>query len=111
MDLRSATLVRRSDARTFLEGPERCTEYLRGPWMWFGTSTLPTGKEGAMDPGHPASIETFYCTTGRILVHDGRFNTELVAGDALIIPKGVPHAIRNLGPETAFVVWAGAPVA
>jgi hypothetical protein len=37
---RAAATVRQAQAGMFLEGEERCREYLRVPRMWFGTSSL-----------------------------------------------------------------------
>jgi mannose-6-phosphate isomerase-like protein (cupin superfamily) len=104
-----ATVVKEVDARCFFEGAERCMEYLREGRMWFGTSMLLPGEEGALDPGHPSSVEVFYCCQGQVVVLDERSSFELQAGDALIIPEGDPHTLRNVGQEPALVVWAGAP--
>jgi mannose-6-phosphate isomerase-like protein (cupin superfamily) len=108
-DLRRATVVRERDARSFLEGPEHCREYLNEERMWFGTSTLLPGQTGGLDAGHARSTEVFYCARGHALVHDGDAYHELRAGDALLIPPGVPHTISNVGGDPVLIVWAGAP--
>jgi oxalate decarboxylase/phosphoglucose isomerase-like protein (cupin superfamily) len=105
----TARIVRESEARSFLEGLEHCREYLREPRMWFGTSTLLPGQQGAIDPGHPTSVEVFYCCSGHVLVDDGQQCYELRGGDALVIPEGLPHAITNVGEISAVIAWAGAP--
>ena len=107
--LAAARIVRRSDARTFFEGPEECQEYHRDRRLWFGVSTVPPGEQGDVDRGHPESVEVFYCTRGTVLVRDGVQDYELSEGDALVIPPSLPHAIVNIGEEPAVVVWAGAP--
>jgi mannose-6-phosphate isomerase-like protein (cupin superfamily) len=104
-----ARVVSAGRAREFCEGPERCLEYLRSAHLWFGTSTLQPGEEGAVDTGHEKSTEVFYCAVGRVEVWDGTEAHVLEEHDALIIPPGVPHTLRNTGSVTALVVWAGAP--
>ncbi|MGO8959039.1 MAG: cupin domain-containing protein [Streptosporangiaceae bacterium] len=107
--LTTATIVRRDEARTFFEGPEACREYARSETMWFGVSVVPPGEEGEIDPGHPHSLEVFYCSQGRVVIRDGVNEYILSAGDALLIPPSLPHAIRNVSDVPAVVVWAGAP--
>lgn len=102
-------IVREAEAKAFFEGEEQCREYLREPRMWFGTSSLGPGEAGAVDPGHATSVEVFFCSSGSVIVNDGRRDYELAAGDALVIPEGLPHALRNPGDVPALVVWAGAP--
>jgi mannose-6-phosphate isomerase-like protein (cupin superfamily) len=97
------------EARSFVEGAEQCREYLRNAVMWCGTSTLSPGVRGDVDPGHASSTEIFYCCRGHVVMSDGRHSYELSAGDALVVPEGVPHAIENIGDVTAHLVWAGAP--
>ena len=92
-----------------MEGAELCREYLREPRMWFGTSTLQPGERGDVDPGHAASVEVFYCCQGRVIMNDGERDYELAAGEAVIVPEGLPHALTNVGDTTAILVWAGAP--
>ncbi len=103
------TVVRRRDARAFLDGPELCREYLSEQRMWFGSSTLQPGQTGGLDSGHPGSVEVFYCAEGHAVVADGTLHHELEAGDALVIPPGVPHTITNVGSTPVVIVWAGAP--
>ena len=105
----TAVLVPEAAARLFFEGGEACREYLREPRMWFGVSKLEPGKRGDIDPGHPLSVEVFYCSRGSVEVGDGERSYLLRTGDALIIPPSLPHSIVNVGTEEATVVWAGAP--
>jgi mannose-6-phosphate isomerase-like protein (cupin superfamily) len=104
-----AVIVRETEARSFLEGEELCREYLREPRMWFGTSTLQPGERGDIDPGHASSVEVFYCCQGSVIMNDGERDYPLTAGEAVIVPEGLPHALTNVGDTTAVLVWAGAP--
>src|ERR1700722_4627568 len=104
-----AVVIGAAGARTFMEGEELCREYLREPRMWFGTSTLQPGERGDVDPGHATSVEVFYCAQGHVLMQDGERDYELRAGDAVIVPENLPHALSNIGDVTAVLVWAGAP--
>jgi mannose-6-phosphate isomerase-like protein (cupin superfamily) len=105
----TARIIRATEARTFMEGPELCREYIKTPKMWLGTSTLQPGQRGAIDVGHQVSQEVFYCCKGHILLFDEKQYYELSGGDAIFIPEGLPHTLINIGEETAVLVWAGAP--
>ena len=105
----AAVVVRAAAARTFREGDELCREYFREGRMWFGTSTLEPGEHGDVDPGHATSVEVFYCCQGHVLMSDGERDYELSAGDAVVVPEGLPHALTNIGDTAAVLAWAGAP--
>jgi uncharacterized cupin superfamily protein len=104
-----ASIIRSTEARTFMEGPELCREFVRTPKMWLGTSSLHPGQRGSLDPGHKGSVETFYVCRGHVLLFDEKRHYELFAGDAIFIPEGLPHTLVNIGEELAVLVWAGAP--
>jgi quercetin dioxygenase-like cupin family protein len=104
-----ATVVRRIQARNFMEGPEHCREYIKTEKIWFGTSTLPPGARGNIDTGHPSSQEVFFVCKGHVLLYDEKQYYELSEGDAIFIPEGLPHTLINVGEETAVLGWAGAP--
>jgi uncharacterized cupin superfamily protein len=105
----TAKIVRSTEARTFLEGPEICREFVNLPRMWLGTSTLPPGQRGNIDRGHKNSVEVFYICLGHVLLYDEKQYYELFAGDAILIPETLPHTLINIGEEIAVIVWAGAP--
>lgn len=109
METTSARIIRATEARTFMEGPELCREYIKTPKMWLGTSTLHPGQRGAIDVGHKVSQEVFYCCTGHVLLFDETQYYELFGGDAIFIPEGLPHTLINIGEDIAVLVWAGAP--
>jgi mannose-6-phosphate isomerase-like protein (cupin superfamily) len=104
-----ASVIRKLDSRSFMEGAEHCREYVRNEILWFGTSTVPVGETGAIDTGHSLSTEVFFCCAGTAVVHDGAIYHELNVGDALLIPPRVPHTISNVGTEPVLIIWAGAP--
>jgi len=103
------TIIPSIKARTYMDGPELCREYVKVPEMWLGTSTLPPGQRGNIDPGHPNSVEVFYVCTGHILLFDEQEYYELFPGDSILISKNLPHTLINIGEDTAVLVWAGAP--
>jgi len=104
-------LVRKNEARNFMEGPEHCREYLKTDKLLFGTSTLPPGQRGAIDTGHPNSHEVFFVSRGHVLLYveerDEYF--ELEEQDIILMPEGVSHTLINVGEETAVVTWSMAP--
>lgn len=108
MDIR---VVKKQEARNFMEGPEHCREYLKTDKITFGTSTLLPGQRGAIDTGHPNSHEIFFVSRGRVLLYveekDKYF--ELNEEDIILMPEGVSHTLINVGEETAVVTWSLAP--
>ena len=109
MSQTTARIIRQSEARNFMEGPEHCREYVKTARLWFGTSSLQVGERGAIDPGHANSEEVFFVCKGHVLLFDEKQYYELHAGDAILIPEGLPHTLINVGEETAVIAWAGAP--
>jgi quercetin dioxygenase-like cupin family protein len=104
-------IVRRAEARSFMDGPEHCREYLVTEKITFGTSTLLPGQRGGIDRGHPGSHEVFFVVRGRVLlyVEETGAHYELSAEDAIVIPEGVSHTLINVGEETAVLSWSKAP--
>ena len=105
------TVVRKGEARSFLEGDEHCREYLKTGKLTLGTSTLLPGQRGTVDKGHAKSHEIFFVARGRILlqVPDRNQCFELAEEDIILMPEGVPHTLINVGEEKAVIVWSLAP--
>ncbi|MBI3979806.1 MAG: cupin domain-containing protein [Chloroflexi bacterium] len=104
-------VIRESETRLFLEGPEVCREYFRTGKITFGSSTLLPGQTGAIDPGHASSHEVFFVSRGHVLLRNPEDGAcyELREGDAVIIPEGRPHELTNIGMEKAIITWSAAP--
>ena len=104
-------IVRKSEAKVSLDGPEVCRDYCRTDKLWFGTSELLPGQTGGIDTGHPVSHETFFCSKGHVIVRNPDDNTcyELQEGDVLLIEEGEPHELTNIGTEPALISWCGGP--
>jgi quercetin dioxygenase-like cupin family protein len=104
-------VVRKSEARSFMDGEEHCREYLKTGKITFGTSTLLPGQRGTVDKGHPGSHEIFFVSRGHVLLHvpDRNEDHELHEQDIILMPEGVPHALINIGEETAVISWSMAP--
>jgi hypothetical protein len=100
------TLVRSSEARQFYDGPEECREYISVPAFWMGTSRVPPRSTGATDPGHGQHAEMFLLVSGTGTILDGTTEYAMSAGDALLIPPGTPHTLRNDGAVDAVFVWS-----
>ncbi|HEX9839442.1 MAG TPA: hypothetical protein VGA72_08855 [Anaerolineales bacterium] len=60
----SAQIIQAREARTFMERPELCREYVKTPQMWLGTSTLQPGQRGAIDIGHKVSYVAHFHKRG-----------------------------------------------
>ena len=103
--------VRKDAAKNFMEGEEQCRLYYKTDKLLFGTSILPPGKKGTVDPGHKNGYEIFYCARGRVVCHFPRIDKseELDEGDIVVIPPGEPHELINRGTAEALVCWSLAP--
>ena len=107
----SIKVIRKNDARLFLEGSEVCREYLVTDKITFGTSTLQPGERGEIDRGHPASHEIFFVVKGHVIlfVESSGIYYELFEHDAILMPEGVPHTLINIGSQEAILSWSKAP--
>lgn len=83
----------------------------------------PTGKrmlEGnihVIEPGasnggaiHHAGEEVGYVLAGHIELTIGEATYALAPGDSFFFPSELPHSYRNVGAETARVLWINTPV-
>ena len=104
-------VVRKKEAKVFLEGPEVCREYLKTDKITFGSSTLLPGQRGNIDKGHPDSHEVFFVSRGRVLMFIEELDEyyELEEQDIILMPEGVSHTLINIGEETAVITWSLAP--
>ena len=100
-------VIRRSEARVFLEGSEVCREYYATSKMTFGTSTLAPAITGDVDPGHSDGVEIFCVLKGEVLLRnpDDGTGVVLTLHDIAVIPNGEPHQLTNIGEQTAIVSW------
>jgi len=104
-------VIRKNDAKGFMEGEEQCKLYYKTNELLFGTSVLLPGKTGAVDPGHKNGHEIFYVASGRVICHFPRMGKyeELGEGDIVAIPPGEPHELSNQSTREALVCWSLAP--
>ena len=104
-------IIRKADARNFLEDEEHCRYYVNTKKLVFGTSHLLPGKKGGIDPGHQIGDEVFYCAKGTVLCYfpNQKIYKELFEGDIVVIPPGEPHQLFNTSSEEAVVTWSLAP--
>jgi len=105
------SVVRKTQAKLFLEGPEVCRRYFKTDKITFGSSELLPGQTGSIDPGHEASHEIFFVSRGHVILRtpDNGNAYELFEGDAIIMTEGVPHELTNIGMEPATITWSLAP--
>lgn len=104
-------VIRKGDAKSFMEGEEHCRLYVNTGKIVFGTSSLLAGKRGDVDPGHKKGDEIFYVARGRVICHFPKKNVyeELEEGDVVVIPPGEPHQLINSSQEEAIICWSLAP--
>lgn len=104
-------VIKKDNARFYMDGPEVCREYIATNKITFGTSTLLPGQTGGTDPGHSDAHEIFFCSRGSVAVYNEDNNQyyELQEGDILLIEESEPHRISNIGMGPAIVTWSCAP--
>lgn len=104
-------VVRKDEAKCFMDGPELCREYVNTGKITFGTSTLHPGQTGGIDPGHPVSHESFFVSKGEVLMRNPATNQCFILKeqDMILIEEGEPHELTNIGTEIAVISWCGGP--
>jgi quercetin dioxygenase-like cupin family protein len=105
-----AKIIRKRETKNFMEGNEYCKLHIENGNIVFGVSILPPGMKGGVDLGHQNAYEVFFVAKGRVLCNlpDENLYEELEEGDAILIPPPRPHALMNIGSDTATVVWSQA---
>jgi quercetin dioxygenase-like cupin family protein len=64
---------------------------------------------GASLHRHPSFIETFIVCEGRYEFQVGDERRILAPGETLAIPRGAPHALKSLGPDTGRLLTISTP--
>ena len=105
------TLIRERDAEVIMEGAECVHLYFQTDKLLFDVATIPPGQRTPLDPGHQGAHEVAYLIKGHIVFEfpNKKKFMELYPGDAVLIPEGEPHAVVNVGDETAVMSWSLAP--
>jgi mannose-6-phosphate isomerase-like protein (cupin superfamily) len=66
-------------------------------------------EAGASLHRHPSFVETFIVCEGRYEFQVGDERCVLGAGETLAVPRGMPHALKSLGPETGRLLTVSSP--
>lgn len=78
------------------------------PRLLVGLNAFEAGQEHALH-AHAGQDKLYYVIAGSgVFLLDGR-ELAMEAGDMLVAPEGVPHGIRNPGPDRLLVLAALAP--
>ena len=99
-----------ADAVAFLGGriDVRLSSRHTGGWLCVHDDRLPAGSATPLHR-QPDDEESFVVLEGEVEFHlDGRRVTAR-AGDALHVPRGVPHAFKVVSPEGARLLGIGTP--
>lgn len=104
-------VIRRNDARMFMDEAEQCRHYVTTSHLTFGTSRLLPGTRGGVDPGHQNGEEIFYVAKGKVICYFPRHDVyhELHEGDIVLIPPTEPHQLINAFSEETVISWSLAP--
>ncbi|MBC7189668.1 cupin domain-containing protein [Candidatus Aerophobetes bacterium] len=80
--------------------------YVEEKDMIMGTFTVPPGKKGSVDPGHPRT-EIFYVVKGDMIVSlpEEKVCVEAEEGDTVLIPPNKPHQVINIGEGNLTIVF------
>ena len=64
------------------------------------------GRAGNVTPLHiDPTVETFRILEGEVLFHINGREERLAAGDAIVIPQGIPHALMVTSPTACTLVF------
>jgi mannose-6-phosphate isomerase-like protein (cupin superfamily) len=81
---------------------------MRGDFLFVGLNAFEPGQEHAPHV-HEGQDKLYFILEGTGVVHIGAQAETLSAGDAAYAPSGVPHSIRNPGPERLVTMVVLAP--
>ncbi len=103
-----------SDLESFITLDGSSIRELAGP-AWtaarkqsLAEATLPPGGETA-EHLHPRSEEIYYFTAGAGRMRLGEQESEILAGDCVVIAPGTPHKLWNTGAEPLVLLCCCAP--
>ncbi len=104
-------VCRANDARVLMAGDEMAAVYFWTDRLVFSVSQIPPGGRSSRDPGHQGADEVCYVVRGTLVLEFPELQRweRLSAGDAVVIPEGVPHTVINPGGEVAVSTWSTAP--
>jgi mannose-6-phosphate isomerase-like protein (cupin superfamily) len=71
-------------------------------------ATVPPGAE-TEEHYHRASEEIYFFTSGSGRLKLGDEESEVAAGDTVVIPPGTPHKLSNTGPEPLRLLCCCSP--
>ncbi len=102
------------DAEAFVTLDGSTIRELAGPaWTEARAQSL---AEATVPPGaateehyHRASEEIYFFTSGSGRMKLGDEETDVSAGDAVVIPPGTPHKLRNMGTDPLKLLCCCAP--
>jgi quercetin dioxygenase-like cupin family protein len=77
---------------------------------FLGVFTLPPG-EGVTAHYHPYSEEFIYLVDGELVLWLDGQEIQVRGGDAVHVPKNVPHRLENRSDASAFAVFHSGPLA
>ena len=97
--------------KTFKSGTLLSAIYFETNRITSGLEIIPPGGISDLEPGHQDAEEVFTVSKGSMVVKfpDMDKEYELGVGDAILIPAGEPHIVKNQGDEEAIVVFSAAP--
>lgn len=103
-----------SDLESFITLDGSSIRELAGP-AWtaarlqsLAEATVPPGGETA-EHLHPRSEEIYYFTAGAGRMRLGDEESEIAAGDCVVIAPGTPHKLWNPGPDPLVLLCCCAP--
>ncbi|MBV9802320.1 MAG: cupin domain-containing protein [Solirubrobacterales bacterium] len=99
---------------TFITADGSSIRELAGPtWTPARHQSL---AEATLEPGgetaehyHPRAEELYYFTAGEGRMRLGADESEIRAGDCVVIPPGTPHKLVNTGPDPLVLLCCCAP--
>jgi mannose-6-phosphate isomerase-like protein (cupin superfamily) len=84
------------------------TTLVQGDSLFAGLNSFDLGQEHSLH-AHEGQDKLYVLLEGSGMVRVGEETELLCAGDAAFAPSGVPHSIRNTGPDRLVVMVVLAP--
>ena len=102
------TVIRPADYAVYTPAKMGKITLFESPRLLVGLNAFEPGQEHALH-AHAGQDKAYLVAQGSgVFLLDGR-ELPMRAGDLLIAPEGVPHGVRNTGPDRLLVVAVLAP--
>jgi quercetin dioxygenase-like cupin family protein len=102
------TVIRPADHAVYTPAKMGKSTLFESPRLLVGLNAFEPGQEHALH-AHAGQDKAYLVAQGSgLFLLDGR-ELPMASGDLLIAPEGIPHGVRNTGPDRLLVIAILAP--